>query len=405
MFAILIAAAMVFTAFSFISQPAKAATPSKYKTYTISAKSGPINKKMRRYSFYNRYTKHYYVLRSYMELFEKKGGGTLILKKGTYTITNTIFIPNNVTIILKKGAKIVKGKKTKLKKLKPSDSLFHFIKPSKGLKKKVYGKYNSSRNIRLIGEDKNVIDMKYQKNSNCIEAGHNKNVTIEGLTFKNVHGGHFMELDANYNCTIKNCTFLNIKDAKNVREAINLDTPDKITGGFTAKWSKMDKTANDTVIIDNCVFKNMPRAIGTHNYSYDHPHKNITITNCSISNVSSFGIGIMYWHGALIENNTIIGKYSKGNNVFDGILGYGAIGNTIKNNTIRNFRYPLLFKGYQDEHFKKWYKPIYNTFTGEELKEMYSNNCAGLAYDIGFIIDNPGGTPTGPYRIPITLIN
>ena len=81
MFAILIAAAMVFTAFSFISQPAKAATPSKYKTYTISAKSGPINKKMRRYSFYNRYTKHYYVLRSYMELFEKRGGGTLILKK------------------------------------------------------------------------------------------------------------------------------------------------------------------------------------------------------------------------------------------------------------------------------------------------------------------------------------
>ena len=144
----------------------------------------------------------------------------------------------------------------------------------------------------------------------------------------------------------------------------------------------MDKTANDTVTIDNCVFKNMPRAIGTHNYSYGHPHKNITISNCSISNVSSFGIGIMYWHGALIENNTITGKYAKGKDVFDGIIGYGAIDNTIRNNTICNFRYPLLFKGYQDEHFKKWYKPIYNTFTGEELKEMYSNNCAGLAYDI-----------------------
>jgi hypothetical protein len=36
------------------------------------------------------------LLRSYLERLEKNGGGKLILKKGTYKITNTLYIPSNV---------------------------------------------------------------------------------------------------------------------------------------------------------------------------------------------------------------------------------------------------------------------------------------------------------------------
>ena len=61
-----------------------------------------------------------------MEKFQKKGKGTLILKKGTYTITNTIHVPSNVTIIFEKGVKIVKGTKTNKKKMPAAITLFQF---------------------------------------------------------------------------------------------------------------------------------------------------------------------------------------------------------------------------------------------------------------------------------------
>lgn len=390
----IIMALLVGVAFTGVLTPSSAAG----KTYTISPKSKPIDKQMMRYSFYNKYTRQYYTIRSYMERFEKKGGGTLVLKKGTYTITNTIFVPSNVTIKLKDGAVIKKGTNTHLSKMKASRSLFHFIKPSKGQKKKVYGKYNGEKNISIIGKGNAVINMSSQKDSNCIEAGHNKGITIKGITFKNCKGGHFMELDASKNVTISDCKFLNIKDSKNVREAINMDTPDKKTGGFTAAWSKFDCTANQNVTIERCVFKNMPRAIGTHNYSGGHPHKNIKILDCKIENVSSFGIGMMYWIGSEITGCTIKGKYKNGKNTFDGILGYGLEKVDITGNHIENFRYPMLFKDYQERYAK-----IYNKIKDEEIEQFAQNTGKGLYNEIVLVKENNRGKDMA--KIPIDIVD
>lgn len=92
------------------------------KVYKITAKSKPLKaSKFTKSSLYNKKTRMYFTIRSYMEKFQKKGKGTLILKKGTYTITNTIHVPSNVTIIFEKGVKIVKGTKTNKKKMPGSD--------------------------------------------------------------------------------------------------------------------------------------------------------------------------------------------------------------------------------------------------------------------------------------------
>ncbi len=370
------------------------------ETYTISPSSIPRNKKMLRYRYYNKYTRMYYTLRSYMERFEKCSGGTLILKKGTYNITNTIFVPSNVTIKLSDGAVIKKGKNTHLRGLKASNSLFHFVKPSKGHSKKVYGGYNGAKNIKLIGTGSAAIDMSYQGKSNCIEAGHNRNVTISGITFRNVSSGHFIELDATKNAVIRNCTFMNISDSKNVREAINFDTPDKATGGFSAAWSKMDKTADKNITVVNCNFKNMPRAIGTHSCSYGHPHRYISIRNCKIDSVSSFGIGIMYWRNFVITGCTINGKYKNGKNTYDGILGYGITNAGVYNNYISNFRYPMLFKDYRDKAFPKNQK-IYNNLNGNDLKLLSLNTCEKTLYDFVFVYNNNNGKYSA--RIPISM--
>lgn len=53
------------------------------KVYKITAKSKPLKaSKFTKSSLYNKKTRMYFTIRSYMEKFQKKGKGTLILKKG-----------------------------------------------------------------------------------------------------------------------------------------------------------------------------------------------------------------------------------------------------------------------------------------------------------------------------------
>ena len=71
-------------------------------SYTLKPTSKTYKNLFVKNSTYNKYTKQYYMLRSYLERLESKGGGTLILTKGQYVITNTLYVPSNVTIILLK---------------------------------------------------------------------------------------------------------------------------------------------------------------------------------------------------------------------------------------------------------------------------------------------------------------
>ena len=70
-------------------------TMAKTKNYTVS-KSSKAKKGYRNCDSYNKYTKDYFVIRTYLEKLEAAGGGTLTIKKGTYKITN--FFVNFVLI-------------------------------------------------------------------------------------------------------------------------------------------------------------------------------------------------------------------------------------------------------------------------------------------------------------------
>ena len=91
-----ITAIMVFSAMMLTSNT-KAQAAAK-KTYTITPKSSPYKGKYKKAKgYYNSTTKQYFAIRSYLELLEKKGGGKLVIKKGTYKIPNVLYIPSNVT--------------------------------------------------------------------------------------------------------------------------------------------------------------------------------------------------------------------------------------------------------------------------------------------------------------------
>lgn len=329
------------------ARPASAAV--KKPTYTISATSKPYNAKIAKWPTYNKNTRHWYVLRSYMQRFEKTNGGTLILKKGTYLLPACIQVPSNVKLVFNDGVVIKKTRSTGTKKIKPNSSMFQLIPPSKYPKKGSVGGYNGTKNVSFTGRGRVTFDMGSYPHGCCIIMAHDQNVTFDNITFKNCNA-HFFELDASKNVTIKNCTFQDITGKGKTDEAINLDTPDKKTGGFSFQWSKMDKIANKNVTIVGCRFKNMNRAIGTHKYSQRSDgsnimHEDIVIKDNILENVKGYeGAIVPYnWKNVTIENNKIAGS-GKGNTKTYGIVAHSVVDPKIKDNQISQYMNTILIR-------------------------------------------------------------
>ena len=344
----------------------------KNETYIIGPNSKPCDNS-NKYSTYNKYTKQYYLVLSYLKRLEKEGGGTLILQRGTYTISNTLYVPSNVTILLKGGVKIVKGKKTGIKNLEASNSIFMLCPYSKQNTKGAFHKYNGVKNVSIIAEESATIDLAYKRDCVGIMMAHNQNITISGITFQNMNSGHFIELDASKNVEITDCIFKNHKDSpNNNKEAINLDTPDKTTNGFHAVWTSYDKTANYNVNINNCVFSNLERAIGTHKYSGGKYHTKIKIYYNTIVNCDLDAIRIMNWKDIDIRYNEIA-NIGKGKSGIRAILVSGASKITITDNIFSKVSRPIQLMPWKNSGGGEQYKTIYNTVTKKEIEKMANN--------------------------------
>lgn len=360
------------------------------KVYTISPKSKPLKKSgYRDFKYNNSKTRQYFTILSYMEKFEKDGKGTLVFKKGTYTITHAVFVPSNVTIILEKGVKLVKGTSSGIAAFPASSSMFQCIRPSRAGKKNVYGRHKGEKNIHFVGKGNATINLKYKKKSIGIIMGHNKNVTVEGIHFKNLNAGHFLEVNASQNVQITDCGFANAKKGSDyVKEAINIDTPDKNTGGFNSAWSKHDKTGNDNVLIDNCEFSNLGRAIGTHKYSCKGNkqiyHTKIVITNNQILNSKyDSPVRVMNWKNSTIANNTFSVIKTKGDN--RAMFVSGAVNVSIKNNVFDHMKKAFQCIAWKNSGGGSKYPVTYNKFTKQNLKDMETNEGRGLSSGEYFI--------------------
>ena len=332
--------------------------------FSIDKNSLPINGASLNYSTYNLKSRDTYVLRSYMEYFEKIGGGTLNIISGTYNLSGVVYVPSNVTINFGDGVVINKTADTGTSKLATAGSMFMCIKPSDFQKSKVYGEYNGESNISFIGNGNVIMNMTGTpsgKEGIAIVIGHNKNISISGITFTNLKLGHFFEIDASDGVTITKCTFKNqVQDDPNSRdECINLDTPDPKTNGFNHDWSKQDCTPNKNITIKECKFYNVQTGIGTHRYTENKYHENITINSCTFENCRFYAIDARNWKNINITNNIINGVgestsgvhytneyYEKTRAIFFG----GCSGFNVTGNTIKNVYFPLFAC------------PIYNTY-------------------------------------------
>lgn len=350
-----------------------AAKTSKTKTYTVKPGSKPYANQYVKTGQYNKKTKQYYMLRSYLEQMEKNGGGTLVLKKGTYNITNVLYVPSNVTIKLSNGVKINKSMSTGTKKLSAAKSLFQLVPPSKAGKKDSISKYQGSKNVKIIGYGSALINLKYEKDVVGIVIGHNSNVTIQGIDFLNMNSGNFIQIAASKKVTIYNNTFKNHKDSSgNNREAIRLAVADGTTKNFTYKWSKSDSTINKNIYIKKNKFTKLERAIGSTKYAAELYHNNVQITENTIKDLDSDAIRILNWSFPIIKNNTFT-DIADGGNSKRAILASGTTNPTITDNTFTKVARTIQILPAKNSGAGKKYAIIYNIISAENKTAMLNN--------------------------------
>ncbi|CAN5286834.1 hypothetical protein BH09ACT10_BH09ACT10_24310 [soil metagenome] len=301
--------ASLLTSSAFLISPASPASATQTFTVSPGTKFGPTGKVIKHKNL-NKNTKQYFLIRTYLSYFEKHGGGTLVLRKGTYKVPNTLYVGSNVTIHLNSGARLLKWNKTK--GMKVASSMFQTIGQSKSKKKGYYGGYNGEKNITFEGDPGSVIDLRYFKTGMGIVAGHTRNLTIKGITFKRMKYGHYIELSATQHTVITNNRFGKTKKG-GVKEAINIDTPDRSTKGVNYRWTKFDKTPNDDVLISHNVFSHVNRAVGTHKFSKGRYHNNIRIINNKVDTTYIDAFQVLNWKNSVLAYNTIsdVANYKK----------------------------------------------------------------------------------------------
>ncbi|MBP5160263.1 MAG: right-handed parallel beta-helix repeat-containing protein, partial [Lachnospiraceae bacterium] len=176
------------------------------------------------------------------------------------------------------------------------------------------------------------------------------------------------------------------------KEAINIDTPDATTGGFTQNWSSFDCTPVKNVIISDNIFSDLESAIGTHRYSGGKVHTGITITGNLIFNMSDYGIRAMNWKKAVIEGNDFCNTGNYEDEVYAVILN-GTSGMKISSNRFVNLSFGISAYSWKNSKLTgktggSQYDRIFNVITDKEIELFKKNYYYGLENNYIEIYDN-----------------
>ncbi len=286
------------------------------KKYTITKKTQPCNTSYRKLGSYNGKTKNYYTIKSYLEKLKAEGGGTLVLKKGTYKVCSTLTVPSNVTIQLKNGVKIKKTNVTGSKSLKATKTLFK-------LSNTKVKKYKGTKKVTITSAKKATIDLGKIKNAVAIDLGRNKNVTISKLTFTGKKGGTYINIAASKGVKVEKCTFKNGVTT----------TGDKYETAITV--NSIGSTPSANVKILSNTFTGLENGVASTVYKKSVYTTGVSIKNNTFTNMSNAAVLAKMWSGASITSNTV-SRNDNTNNTSGAFKLYSVTEPEVTGNTIRN---------------------------------------------------------------------
>ena len=214
---------------------------------------------------------------------------TVEVEPGEYELSDMLKIFSNTQLKLKKVTlKRTEDSGTNMIRIGNSDS------PDSGATG--YGAY---KNIIIQG---GTFDGGGTKNT-ILKAAHATNFTIRTTDFRNVNNGHIMEIAGIDGFAVKGCTFKNqhMDSEKIGYEAIQLD----ILKEGHIYGCRSEALPMNNVRIENCLFDDCPRGIGTHTAIYNKPFNGILIKSNKFTNLGSAAIQGMNWKNVNIVGNSI----------------------------------------------------------------------------------------------------
>ena len=212
---------------------------------------------------------------------------TVEVEPGEYELTRSLFIYSNTSLIMN-GVTLVRARSNmNLLRIGKSDSV------NEG----VTGYYY--RNISIIG---GVFDGSNYP-STMMKLTHASNVTLDGVTLTNNKNAHMIETAGVDGLTVSGCSFTNMTLDVNYTsyEALQLD----ILKEGNIVEARSEDLCMKNVTVENCLFDNCPRGVGSHTAVHNNPHTNINIRNNTFKNIKSAAIQTLGWTNSTITNNSI----------------------------------------------------------------------------------------------------
>lgn len=211
------------------------------------------------------------------------------VEPGEYSITKTLMIFSNTHLVLTDVT---------IKRSQASTSNMLRIGNFDTEKSGASG-YDAYKNIIIQG---GTFDGGGTQNT-ILKAAHATNFTIQSTNFRNVNNSHIMEIAGIDGFAVKNCSFKNqhMDSEKIGYEAIQLDILKK---GHIYDC-RSEALPMNNVRIENCLFDDCPRAIGTHTAIYNAPFNGILIKSNRFTNLGSAAIQGMNWKNVKIVGNSI----------------------------------------------------------------------------------------------------
>lgn len=316
--------------------------------YTISKSTKPCDASYRRLPSYNSKTKHYYTIKSYLEKLKSRGGGTLVLKKGTYKVCSTLVIPSNVTIQLKNGAKVKKTYDTGTSSLKPTKTLFKLSSKAKD--------YKGTKKVSFKGAKNASIDLGKVSNATAIDMGHNYNISVSKINFKGKKGGAYINIAGSKKVAVENCTFTNGAEKSG----------DKYKTAVTVNSEGTTPCLN--VKVTSNTFKKLESGVASTKYKKAVYTTKISIRNNTFTDMKTAAVIGKMWDSPVITSNTV--KRSDGTNATSSAVRLYSIKDPeVSKNTFQNCGYAVNISRASS---------VDNTIASDKVTSMQNNTVKSL---------------------------